>query len=208
MKYEYTLLTNLNFNDYNDEKIKELYKQRWSIEIFFKLLKYNFKFEHLIEHNKNKDYEQYRKLYLVNLTLIYLSKIVEKTYFYNNNIKKDYKEYINNKVISYVYRPNRSNIIKGIYKILDSLFNSKFNEKNLIDLCNCYVKYKYSKLGEHKERKSKTPFLKWYVKGHSNRSLIYKFIEVFIFDNIEILNKNTKILYKICKIKLNGLKKT
>jgi IS4 transposase len=50
MKYEYTLLTNLNSNDYNDEKIKELYKQRWSIEIFFKLLKYNFKFEHLIEH--------------------------------------------------------------------------------------------------------------------------------------------------------------
>lgn len=208
MKYEYTLLTNLNFNDYNDEKIKELYKQRWSIEIFFKLLKYNFKFEHLIEHNKNKDYEQYRKLYLVNLTLIYLSKIIEKTYFYNNYIKKDYKEIINNKVINYVYKPNRSNIIKGIYKILNPLFNSKFNEKNLIDLCNCYVKYKYSKLGEHKERKSKTPFLKWYVKGHSNRSLIYKFIEVFIFNNIEILNKNTKVLYKICKIKLNGLKKT
>lgn len=208
MKYEYTLLTNLNLNDYNDDKIKELYKQRWSIEIFFKLLKYNFKFEYLIEHNKNKDYEQYKKLYLVNLTIIYLSKIIEKTYFYNNNIKKDYNVYEKNKIITYVNRPNRSNVIKGIYKILKTLFNSKLEEQNLINLCNSYVKYKYLKLGEHKERKAKTPFFKWYVKGHSNRSLIYKFIEVLIFNNIEILNKNTKVLYKQCKIKLNGLKKT
>jgi len=208
MNYEYTLVTNLNVNDYKDEKIKDLYKQRWNIEIFFKLLKYNFKFEHLIEHNKNEDYEQYKKLYLVNLTIIYLSKIIEKTYFNNNNIKKDFKEYKNNKVIEYVYRPNRSNIIKGIYDILVCLFNSKFTQENLINFCDCHVKYKYIKLGEHKERKLKMPFLKWYVKGHSNRSLMYKFIEVLIFNNIEILNKNTKVLYKICKIKLNGLIKS
>ena len=80
IKHEYTLLTNLNRDFYDDENIKELYKKRWNIEIFFKLLKYNFKFEHLIEHNKNKDYEKYKRLCLINLIIIYLSKIIEKTH--------------------------------------------------------------------------------------------------------------------------------
>ena len=44
MKYEYTLLTNLNNRDYDDDEIKSIYKERWSVELFFKLLKYNFKF--------------------------------------------------------------------------------------------------------------------------------------------------------------------
>ena len=45
MFYEYTLVTNLSIETYDDNKVKELYKQRWSVELFFKLLKYNFKFE-------------------------------------------------------------------------------------------------------------------------------------------------------------------
>jgi len=206
MKYEYTLLTNLSLEMYDDKKIKKLYGERWAIEIFFKLLKYNFKFEHLIEHNNKHNFEQYKKIYLVNLTIIYLAKIIEKTYLYNNNIKKDYEKKENKKIVKYVFRPNRSNIIKGIYNILKSLFNGEIKENTLISLSNSYVKYKEIKLGEHKERKSKTPFLKWYVKGHSNRSLMYKFIEVYIFKNTEILNKNNKVLYNICIIKLYGLK--
>jgi hypothetical protein len=51
---EYTLITNLKKDDFKDEEIKELYKNRWSVEIFFKLLKKNFKFEKLIEYNKKK----------------------------------------------------------------------------------------------------------------------------------------------------------
>lgn len=206
INHEYTLLTNLSIDNYNDEKIKELYKQRWNIEIFFKLLKYNFKFEHLVEHNKNLDYEQYKKLYLVNLTIIYLSKIIEKTYFYNNNIKKNFTKYDKKKFIEYVYKPNKSNIIKGAYIVLENLINLKFYKNNLINICNICVKYKYVKLGEYKERKAKTPFFKWYVKGHSERSLMIKFVEVYIFNNINILNKNTKMLYKTCKIKINNLK--
>ena len=71
------LLTNLNKNSYYDEK-KEIYKKSWSVEIFFKLLKYNFKFEYLVEHNKIMNYDKYKKLCLVNLIIIYLAKIIEK----------------------------------------------------------------------------------------------------------------------------------
>lgn len=123
MKYEYTLLTNLDNKKYDDKIIKKLYAERWSIAIFFKLLKYNFKFEHLIEHNKKQNYDQYKKLYLVNLSIIYLSKIFDKTYYYNNRVKKE-----KNKNKKYVNRPNKSNIIKGVYKILNILLKSKLKK--------------------------------------------------------------------------------
>ena len=55
------LVTNLSIETYDDNKVKELYKQRWSVELFFKLLKYNFKFEHLKEHNADKNYDKYKK---------------------------------------------------------------------------------------------------------------------------------------------------
>ena len=61
MFYEYTLVTNLSIETYDDNKVKELYKQRCSVELFFKLLKYNFKFEHLKEHNADKNYDKYKK---------------------------------------------------------------------------------------------------------------------------------------------------
>ena len=82
---EYTLITNLNGDEYNDEKIKELYKKRWSVEIFFKLLKKNFKFETLIEYNKEQNDISYKKLYICNLIIIYLSNIVENI----ANLNKD-----------------------------------------------------------------------------------------------------------------------
>jgi putative transposase len=82
---EYTLITNLNKDEYNDEKIKELYKKRWSVEIFFKLLKKNFKFETLIEYNKEQNDISYKKLYICNLIIIYLSNIVENI----ANLNKD-----------------------------------------------------------------------------------------------------------------------
>lgn len=172
------------------------------IEVFFKLLKYNFKFEHLIEHNKNKDDEQYRKLYLVNLIIIYLGKIIEKTYFYNNEVKKDIVKKEKNKTIIYVNKPNKSNIIKGVYNIIEQIIDGNLKENELKKICNCYVHYCFIKLGEYKERKAKTPFLKWYVKGHSNRSLQYKLIEAFLIKNDYKLNKNHKILFNTCTIKI------
>lgn len=206
MKYDYTLVTNLNENEYNDEQIKKLYKERWDIEVFFKLLKYNFKFEHLIEFNKPKDTKEtksntdYKKLYLVNLIMIYLAKIVEKTYFYNNSVKKEVVKTTNGINTKYTNKPNKSLIIDGIYEILPHLIKGKLDENTYKHLCNTFVKYSLNKTGINKERKAKTPFLKWYVKGHSNRSLLYKFIEAKLTNNTSKLNKNHLVLYKICTI--------
>lgn len=205
IKYEYTLLTNLNITEYNDNKIKDLYKQRWNIEIFFKLLKYNFKFEHLIEHNKLQNTEQYQKLYLINLIVIYISKIIDKTYLFNNKIKKNFSKFKKGKEIKCVYKSNKSNIIKGVYTIIFPLIKGKLKEVDFKNICELYVKYSVTELGLLKERKAKTPFLKWYVKGHSNRSLLYKFIEAFLLKNDKKLNKNHKVLFKTCKITLRGL---
>lgn len=201
IKYEYTLLTNLDFETYNDNKIKELYKQRWDIEIFFKLLKYNFKFEILKEHNLDNDTEEYKKLYVVNLIVIYLGKIIEKTYSNYNKLKKDIIKKEKGKLIKYVYKPNKSNIIKGVYKIIENIIKGKLKENELKNVCQSYVSYSYVKLGIHKERKSKTPFLKWYVKGHSNRSLLYKLLEAHLTNDQSKLNKNHKVLLNTCSFK-------
>jgi len=64
----FTLITNLNVNIY-DEKVKSLYNNRWYIEVFFKIFKNNFKFEHMLEKKKSiikkyllwGDYCLYRK---------------------------------------------------------------------------------------------------------------------------------------------------
>ena len=47
---EYNIITNLDKELYNDEKIKSLYESRWDIEVYFKFVKNNFKFQNLIEH--------------------------------------------------------------------------------------------------------------------------------------------------------------
>ena len=207
MKYEYTLLTNLPLNTHDDEKIKNIYKQRWDVEVFFKLLKYNFKFEHTIEHDNLYSDTANIKLNLINLIIIYLSKIIEKVYYYDNNIVSQITKtsFVNGKNVNVIYKnkPNKSLIINGIYKILKDIFNNNLTIENLESILNNYVKYSLVKQGLKKERKSKTPFLKWYVKGHSNRSLLCKIIEAKLTKNTDKLNKNHKLLYNMCTIQIN-----
>jgi len=62
-------------------------------------------------------------LSLINAFKEYLSKIFDKTYYYNNRVKKE-----KNKNKKYVNRPNKSNIIKGVYKILNILLKSKLKK--------------------------------------------------------------------------------
>ena len=205
MKYEYTLLTNLSKIDYDDNEIKKIYKERWSVELFFKLLKYNFKFEHLTEHDKKHSSDSYLKLYLVNLTMIYLSKIIEKMYVYNNDFKEDkeIKTIKNNVSKTYIRKINKSLVIKGCYNIINDLFNASLTSEKLKNISDNFVKYSYILQGQKKERKAKTPFLKWYVKGHSNRSLLCKIIEAKLTNNTSKLNDNHKVLFNICTIKVN-----
>ena len=204
MKYEYVLVTNLPLKTHTYEQIKDLYKNRWNVEIFFKLLKYNFKFEYLTEHDKKQSNDAYVKLYLVNLIIIYLAKIIEKTHFYNNYIDTKVTKEKNGKTHKYKNKANKSLSITGVYQILENLFKNDLTVSKYINICNNYVKYSLRELGLVKERKAKTPFFKWYVKGHSNRSLLCKIIEAKLTKDLSKLNDNHIVLFNICTIKINS----
>jgi len=55
----YTLVSNLVRNDYSDDKIKEIYHKRYDIEVFFKIIKHNFKFSDLSITNIKQNNEIY-----------------------------------------------------------------------------------------------------------------------------------------------------
>jgi hypothetical protein len=61
--------------------------------IFFKLLKKNFKFEIIIEYNKEQNDFSHKKLYICNLIIIYSSNIIENIANLNkdSNLKKNKK---------------------------------------------------------------------------------------------------------------------
>lgn len=186
------------------KKLKKTYKERWQVELFFKLLKYNLKFEHLTEHNKNKTSDSYLKLYLVNMTTIYLSKILQKLYIYNNDFEDDKQVIINkkNNIKNYIRKINKSLAICGCYNLFNDIFNGSLTSEKLKNISQNFIKYSYILTGIKKERRAKTPFLKWYVKGHSNRSLLCKIIEAKLKNNTSKLNDNHMVLFNICTLKI------
>jgi hypothetical protein len=89
-KNEYTLITNINLNDYNDEQIKEIYHRRWNIEVFFKILKFNFKFSDLKITNVEQNNEIY-SIHNIKILIIYLlAKIMEKIHYDIEKINRYY----------------------------------------------------------------------------------------------------------------------
>jgi IS4 transposase len=79
MEENCNLITSLrNRRTYSNKKILEIYKARWEIEVFFKYLKNNFKFQHMKEKNKNGNYE---KTYISSLIITYIAKIIVKDFF-------------------------------------------------------------------------------------------------------------------------------
>ena len=65
------IISNLNIKDYTDSNIFELYKNRWSIEEFYKQLKHNFKFQIMKEY----DDKSYLKNIYLQLTFVLLKNI-------------------------------------------------------------------------------------------------------------------------------------
>lgn len=85
-KNEYTLVTNLDTNDYNNDKIKDIYRQRWNVEVFFKIIKYNFKFSDLKITNLEQSNNNYSIHNIKILIIFLLSKIMEKVHLYVNKV--------------------------------------------------------------------------------------------------------------------------
>lgn len=129
-------------------------------------------------------------MYLCNLIIVYLSDIFEKV----ANLKKESKFLKVNKV-------NKSNIIKGVFKIIGLILRGKLTAKIINNFTNSYVKYHKIIKQNNKPRISKTPFSKWYVKGHYNKSYDKLIVNSLLKKDTTSLNKNIKLKYNKSIIK-------
>lgn len=259
-KNDYTLITNLDLNNYNDEKIKEIYHSRWNIEVFFKILKYNFKFSEIKITNIEQNYEIY-SIHNIKILIIYLlAKIMEKVHFHvkkiklqdiikkriinnkkiknKNIIKKEKKitnkqkneinnkpiinvDITNNKKIIFeekikqininfnndinkkennerecILKPSITNIIKGIFELMNEIVNGSLTTRSYSSIANQYIKYYKIDKSINNKRICKTPFKKWYIKGYTNKSDSVKIVNYILGISKKILNKNLMIKLK------------
>ena len=76
IKNDCVLVTNLPLSDgndkYSDADLLEAYKSRWDVEVFFKQIKYNFKFQ----HTGTKDRKDLEKMYFSELIIFYKIPVV------------------------------------------------------------------------------------------------------------------------------------
>ena len=186
-----TLITNIIDDEQDDHKIMEIYKSRWDIEIFFKLIKSNLKFQHV----KESDDDQIQKLYICDMIIIYISRLIDK---YNENKNKIYEPSRNNK--DYTFKTNKTKIIDGIFdQLLWKLTHNDIDQETINKFCGIYISIVQNKRNRSFPRSAKTPFLKWYVKGYSNETKYMKIINAILNSSVDKLNKNLKVIAKRIK---------
>lgn len=185
------LVTNLPINEkYTDEKILENYRSRWSIEVFFKLIKNNFKFQNMNE----KNIDQYKKMHICELIMIHIANILE-TYFWKTKKKKYTINKKNKKKVQCTCKINKSNLIRGINdSFLYDLIYSKINKCKVNNFINNYIVIIKNEINRSFPRNSKTPFTKWYIKGYSELTKYSKIINSIKNGTIDQLNKNLKMI--------------
>ena len=192
------LITNLNINDYDDIMIKNIYKNRWSIEVFFKILKLNFKFTNMNYHNVNSK-TQYEKQYFIILIQYYIIRIIENIYLKNLNDLNKHKFNKNNKN-KYVMKHNKSLMIKGLKKIINNIINANINKYLLYQYSNNFISKINIQIDVYKERKCKNPGYKWYIKSYAEYYKYNKIIDAILKNKIDDLDKNLKLLASELKI--------
>ena len=117
--------------EYPNAKLLEMYKSRWDIEVFFKYLKSNFKFQHM----KEKEATNISKMYICDSIIIYIAKIIESY----NNIKQKIRQKQNDK---YTCKLNKSHLVTGIFdELLPKIMKNKINKHTLDDFSNLWVLY-------------------------------------------------------------------
>jgi hypothetical protein len=193
------LITNLMDSElYTDSIILDIYKQRWNIEIYFKLLKKNFKFNNLVEKNENNQ----RKMYISEMIITYIMKLFEFNYRKviekpTNTIKKynkNTKTYTN--VIASV-KINETLFIEGLFDdILYELIHGTLNYDYYIKFCKAYFKIDKRELNRKYPRISKSPYKKWHLKGLSELNNLLKIAKAIQEDTIDDLNSALKTIAK------------
>lgn len=187
VKNDYVLITNLLDDEtYSDSYCLNVYKSRWDIEVFFKLIKETYKFSSLKESNIIANLKSY---YCI-LSLEILAKLIVKIYSVNQQIKESDCKY------------NHSNLMKGLKdKFLTDLIYGKVNENTFLRFCKAYIKFNKIKKDRNYPRISKSPFSKWYIKKYSNMTTDKKIIDAIRTNKLATLNKNLKTrASKILKI--------
>ena len=201
------LVTTLDSNEYTDDKILELYKSRWDIEVFFKYIKYIFEFFKYIKYNykyqhiPEKSSINFKKMYICELIITYLAKFIEK-YYIKEHYKKEYPETKNNKK----YKINKSNLVSGIFDtLLFDIFDNTLDNVRLAKFCKTYIHLIQNKTNRSFPRTSKTPFSKWYIKGYSDLTKFSKILNAITNNTVNTLNKNLKTIARSI-ISINGKK--
>lgn len=194
IKNDCVIITNLlDEKIYSNDKIMELYRSRWNIEVFFKLIKSNYKFQHI----KEKLNMGFQKMYICELIITYIAKIIETYYRKKYTIRK--KE-------GYTFKINKSNLIDGIFdSIIYYILENKLTNQKLNIFCNNYIKIIQNKNDRTYPRTAKKPFTKWYIKGYSELTKYMKIIKAIINNKIDELNKNLKTIAKKI-LSINGKK--
>lgn len=160
-----------------------MYRSRWDIEVFFKFIKYNYKFQ----HPKDKSEVDLRKMYICELIITYIAKIIKKYYMKHYPTKKSEK--------GVTYKINKSNLVDGIYDVLlYEILTNKLTEESLDKFCESYIEIIQNKDDRSFPRIAKTPFTKWYVKGYSNLTKLSKVINAIINNKVDKL-KNKDLRY-------------
>jgi hypothetical protein len=142
---ECNIATNLD-ETYNDDIIKKMYISRWDIEVFFKLIKNNFKFSSLTEHNKQTD-ECYCKTYIIILIICILERLFE--IIIEDPINTNDK---------YSIKYNKSLALYGLKKIILKIISSTLTTNQIINYTTNYLQTVYSEKNKNNPRISKRPF--------------------------------------------------
>ena len=175
-----------------------MYCERWSIEVFFKFLKSNFKFSNLTEHTE-KTLSQYNKQYHIIMTEIYMIRLIEMIYEKNKQKIKNYKFEEKNKN-KYKVKYNDSLMVSGFKGIIDTIIKSKINKNILNSYAKSYIKVINVQTEIFKERKCKNPSCKWYIKSYGEYYKYLKVIDAIQNNKVELLDGNLKLLASEIKI--------
>ena len=198
VKNDCVLITNLlDTNTYSDDNILKHYRSRWEIEIYFKLLKANMKFQFMKEIST----EQYNRLYMCELIITYILRLIEFLFLKENKISTESKKKVNRKIISYTIKVNDSLLINGIFNtFLNDFLHARLTEKKINDLCSSYIQIIKNKTDRHFPRSSNKPFSKWYLKGYSAQTRLIKILKAIEDNDIKSLDKNLKLTANKIKI--------
>jgi hypothetical protein len=192
------LITNLtNEEIYPSSKILKIYNDRWKIEVYFKFIKKNFKFEDLRLHLRN----DYHKLYLCQQIITYIIKLLENQYMQdkprtkisiNRKTKKSYTSSISVK---------RSLLVQNFFNVLmKDVVLGKLTENQINTFLKYDIKTDQNKNDRTNPRISLRPFTKWYVKKYTIVSDYTHIITAKVIGSSRDLNKNLKLKYKNIKI--------